>query len=135
MKLSVGMIPWGLNTSKLEPPQDLITWIYDENIFTPRLKMTKSQTNTIITDHLGIVNQEGKVTWQAMVNIWGKKKLLIDEEHCPFIFQGQYEDIEAGLYYNRFRYYMPDEGIYTQRDPIGLNGGNPTVYGYGATRS
>ena len=25
---------------------------------------------------------------------------------------------------------MPDEGIYTQRDPIGLGGGNPTVYGY-----
>ena len=37
--------------------------------------------------------------------------------------------------YNRFRYYLPDEGIYTQRDPIGLAGGNPTVYGYGATRS
>ena len=25
---------------------------------------------------------------------------------------------------------MPNEGIYTQRDPIGLKGGNPTVYGY-----
>ena len=25
---------------------------------------------------------------------------------------------------------MPEEGIYTQRDPIGLAGGNPTVYGY-----
>ncbi|MCL1923976.1 MAG: RHS repeat-associated core domain-containing protein, partial [Defluviitaleaceae bacterium] len=41
-----------------------------------------------------------------------------------------YEDEETGLYYNRFRYYMPEEGIYTQRDPIGLAGGNPTVYGY-----
>ena len=25
---------------------------------------------------------------------------------------------------------MPSEGMYTQRDPIGLAGGNPTVYGY-----
>ena len=25
---------------------------------------------------------------------------------------------------------MPGEGMYTQRDPIGLAGGNPTVYGY-----
>jgi len=25
---------------------------------------------------------------------------------------------------------MPDEGIYTQRDPFGLAGGNPTIYGY-----
>ncbi|MCL1924194.1 MAG: hypothetical protein FWF50_01260, partial [Defluviitaleaceae bacterium] len=40
------------------------------------------------------------------------------------------ETEETGLYYNRFRYYMPEEGIYTQRDPIGLAGGNPTVYGY-----
>ena len=50
--------------------------------------------------------------------------------HQPFKFPGQYEDEETGLYYNRFRYYMPEEGIYTQRDPIGLAGGNPTVYGY-----
>ena len=48
----------------------------------------------------------------------------------PFRFPGQYEDEETGLYYNRYRYYMPNEGIYTQRDPIGLAGGNPTVYGY-----
>jgi len=25
---------------------------------------------------------------------------------------------------------MPDEGIYTQHDPIGLAGGNPTIYGF-----
>ena len=49
---------------------------------------------------------------------------------CPFRFQGQYHDPETGLYYNRFRYYDPDTGIYTQCDPIGLEGGNPTVYGY-----
>jgi len=53
-----------------------------------------------------------------------------ESEELSFRFQGQHIDIETGLYYNRFRYYMPDEGIYTQRDPIGLLGGNPTVYGY-----
>ena len=52
------------------------------------------------------------------------------ETNIPFRFPGQYEDPETGLYYNRFRYYMPNEGIYTQRDPIGLAGDNPTVYGY-----
>ena len=36
----------------------------------------------------------------------------------PFRFQGQYEDEETGLYYNRFRYYSPEEGCYTQQDPI-----------------
>jgi len=48
----------------------------------------------------------------------------------PFRFQGQYYDIETGLCYNRFRYYSPSDGIYTQINPIGLTGGNPTLYGY-----
>jgi RHS repeat-associated protein len=46
------------------------------------------------------------------------------------IYQGQYEDEETGLYYNRFRYYPPDEGMYLNQDPIGLKGGNPILYGY-----
>jgi len=29
---------------------------------------------------------------------------------CPFRYQGQYDDVEIGLYYNRFRYYSPDIG-------------------------
>ena len=49
---------------------------------------------------------------------------------CPFRYQGQYEDRETGLYYNRFRYYSPDEGMYISQDPIGLAGSNPTLYGY-----
>ena len=52
------------------------------------------------------------------------------DSKCNFRFPGQYEDEETGLCYNRFRYYMPSEGMYTQRDPIGLAGGNPTLYGY-----
>jgi RHS repeat-associated protein len=42
---------------------------------------------------------------------------------CPFRYQGQYEDSETGLYYNRFRYYDPSIGNYLSQDPIGLNGG------------
>jgi len=38
--------------------------------------------------------------------------------------------LETGLYYNRFRYYSPSEGCYTQPDPIGLAGNNPTLYLY-----
>jgi RHS repeat-associated protein len=49
---------------------------------------------------------------------------------CPFRYQGQYEDAETGLYYNRFRYYDPSSGVYLSQDPIGLAGGNPTLYGY-----
>ncbi len=53
-----------------------------------------------------------------------------EENFIPSRFQGQYEDEETGLYYNRFRYYSPEDGCYTQQDPIGLAGGNPTLYGY-----
>lgn len=48
---------------------------------------------------------------------------------CPFRYQGQYEDEETGLCYNRFRYYSPDEGRYISQDPIGLEGGI-SLYGY-----
>jgi RHS repeat-associated protein len=49
---------------------------------------------------------------------------------CPFRYQGQYEDQETGLYYNRFRYYDPSIGAYLSQDPIRINGNNPTLYAY-----
>jgi len=48
----------------------------------------------------------------------------------PFRYQGQYEDIETGLYYNRFRYYSSDTGSYLSQDPIGLEGGMQNLYSY-----
>ena len=38
-------------------------------------------------------------------------------------------DVETGLHYNRFRYYDSDVGMFIQRDPIGLMGGN-NVFAY-----
>ena len=38
--------------------------------------------------------------------------------------------LRRGLYYNRFRYYEPNTGTYISQDPIGLVGGNPTLYAY-----
>ncbi|MGP1463711.1 RHS repeat-associated core domain-containing protein [Tannerella sp.] len=49
---------------------------------------------------------------------------------CPLRYQGQYEDSETGLYYNRFRYYSPETGAYISQDPIGQAGNNLTMYGY-----
>ncbi len=39
------------------------------------------------------------------------------EGFIPFRYQGQYEDEETGLYYNRNRYYSPEEGVYICQDP------------------
>ena len=38
-------------------------------------------------------------------------------------FPGQMADVETGLFYNYFRSYQPNQGRYTQGDPIGLAGG------------
>jgi RHS repeat-associated protein len=48
---------------------------------------------------------------------------------CPFRYQGQYEDEETGLYYNRFRYYDCEAGRYLSKDPISIEGGL-NVYAY-----
>lgn len=78
-------------------------------------------------------DEEGKKVWERNLDIYGRVKTeetLGEKNFILFRFQGQYEDEEIGLYYNRFRYYSPEEGCYTQQDPIGLAGGNPTIYGY-----
>ncbi|WP_027392905.1 RHS repeat-associated core domain-containing protein [Aquimarina latercula] len=49
---------------------------------------------------------------------------------CPFRYQGQYEDVETGLYYNRMRYYDCNTGTYISQDPIGLDGGISNFYNY-----
>ena len=91
---------------------------------------------------VGAYDETGNLVWERELDINGKVmpagkdnygRTLQDigeKTFIPFRFQGQYEDEEIGLYYNRFRYYDPETGQYTQQDPIGLAGGNPTLYGY-----
>jgi RHS repeat-associated protein len=47
----------------------------------------------------------------------------------PIRFQGQYQDPETALHYNRYRYYEPKMARYVSRDPIGMQGGM-NVYSY-----
>ena len=74
---------------------------------------------------------KGEKVWEAELDIYGKiRKLEGAIDFVPFRYQGQYEDIESGLYYNRFRYYDCISGNYISQDPIGLMGNNPNFYGY-----
>lgn len=79
-------------------------------------------------DHLGtpleLIDETGKVVWSAKYKAWGRV-LRYDKREVeqPLRFQGQYEDEETGLYYNRHRYYDPDQARYITPDPIGLLGG------------
>ncbi|RRJ54792.1 RHS repeat protein [Paenibacillus oralis] len=118
-------------------PATLTTWVFEDGTFRPAAKITANGTYSIITDHLGtpveIYNERGERVWSCELDIYGNVQNIYlkgKRSDCPFRYPGQYEDEETGLYYNRFRYYLPHEGMYTQQDPIGLAGNNPTLYGY-----
>ncbi|WP_219818982.1 RHS repeat-associated core domain-containing protein, partial [Lysinibacillus sphaericus] len=112
----------------------LVTWVFNDG-FVPSAKITSEGNYSIISDYLGTpveaYDEQGHKVWSAELDVYGRvKEFTGEKDFIPFRYQGQYEDLEIGLYYNRFRYYDPAQGNYTQVDPIGLAGGNPTLYGY-----
>jgi RHS repeat-associated protein len=119
-----------------EPLIDMVTWVFEEGTFVPAARITGDGSQSIVTDYLGtpvqMYNAKGEKTWEADLDIYGKVRTFAGRSlsDCPFRYQGQYEDSETGLYYNRFRYYDPNIGSYISQDPIGLAGNNPTLYGY-----
>jgi RHS repeat-associated protein len=105
-----------------------ITWLFHPDSFEPMAKLVGDQSWSIVTDRVGVprvmVDENGAVTWSAKISTYGELQHVEGERHaCPFRFQGQYEDAETGLYYNRHRYYDPASGQYISQDPIGLDGG------------
>ena len=109
-------------------PDDLITWVFEAGNFTPAARLKGDKKYSIIADHLGTPKEmyqaDGTRFWQGELDGYGRMRMQQGETgSCPFRFQGQYEDTETGLYYNRFRYYSPDEGMYISQDPAKLQGG------------
>ena len=76
--------------------------------------------------------RNGELVWSADYDIYGRLRNVKGERtFIPFRQVGQIEDSELeGLYYNRYRWYNSETGCYISQDPIGLAGGNPTLYGY-----
>ena len=119
---------------------EFTTWVFEG--FVPTAKLVNGKAYSIISDHLGTpilaVDSEGNEVWNRQLDIYGRVKREIKASSLgddvrpfiPFLYQGQYYDEEIGLAYNRFRYYSPESGTYISQDPIGLAGGNPTLYGY-----
>ena len=104
----------------------------------------------IHTDHLGtprlMTDNTNKAVWQWPYSAFGNNKptgilkpttsatgaftnqpsLLATQTPAAVLdlrFPGQMADEETGLFYNYFRNYQPNQGRYTQNDPIGLAGG------------
>jgi len=113
---------------KPEPVENLITWIYHEGSFVPSAKIIGEEKFSIINDYIGrpiqAYSEAGELVWETDYDIYGDlRNLKGDRDFIPFRQLGQYEDLETGLYYNRFRYYSPDTGIYISQDPIKYWGG------------
>ena len=115
--------------------QPVVTWVFEEGTFVPAAKLAENRKLSIATNYMGtpeaMYSSEGQKVWSCELNSYGKVRNFQGEykTDCPFRFQGQYHDGETGLYYNRFRYYSPDEGMYISQDPIRLMGGD-NLYGY-----
>jgi RHS repeat-associated protein len=57
-----------------------------------------------------------------MYDEYGRVEATINQSEQNIRFQGQYEDDETGLFYNRFRYYDTDSSRYINQDPISFLG-------------
>jgi RHS repeat-associated protein len=129
---------WDGNTPLHEwtDEENLTTWLFEENSFAPIGKLKAEAKYNIISDYLGtpfeMYDQSGGRVWQGELDSFGAIQNFKGDSKtdCPFRYQGQYEDAETGLYYNRFRYYSPEEGVYLSQDPLRLGGGNPNIYSY-----
>ncbi len=105
-----------------------VTWLFQADTFAPLARLTATHQESVVTDHLGaplaVLTGDGEATWTADLTTWGELTSITGQPwYCPFRWSGQYEDVETGLYYNRFRYYDPTAGRYVSQDPLGLFGG------------
>ena len=106
----------------------ITTWLFDTDSFAPCGKIKGDKKYSIVTDHLGTPAQmykdDGSLFWEGELDSYGKVRIEKGEVgSCPFRYQGQYEDVETGLYYNLWRYYDSTLGAYISQDPIELKGG------------
>jgi RHS repeat-associated protein len=106
---------------------EVLTWLFEEESFAPLAKLTTQGAYSVVCDHLGtplsLHDAQGVTTWELQLDSYGNVRQGRGRaQDCPFRYQGQYEDVETGLYYNRFRYFDPETGQYISQDPIGLLG-------------
>ncbi|WP_289773599.1 RHS repeat domain-containing protein, partial [Phocaeicola sartorii] len=124
------------STPLKEPTKDITTWVFEADTFVPTAKIQDGKQYSIVSDYLGtpiqMYDEKGNKTWDCTLDVYGKTTTFegLSLNNCPFRYQGQYKDTETELYYNRFRYYSPDMGMYISSDPIELAGNNPTLYSY-----
>lgn len=120
---------------ELRIPENLTTWVFEDGTFLLMAKLQNGKAYSVINDHLGTpveaYDEEGEKMWSRELNIYGQTRNETGTANfIPYLYQGQYLDVETELAYNRFRYYSPELGTYISQDPIGLEGRMPNMYSY-----
>jgi RHS repeat-associated protein len=117
----------------------IVWWVVHPISHAPLARGSGDTWHGVLCDHMftptELYDREGRIVWRMRLDLYGVESLDGDATLCAWRWPGQYADSETGLYYNRFRYYDPEEGLYLSPDPIGLAGGprpfayveNPTV--------
>jgi RHS repeat-associated protein len=78
-----------------------------------------------------LATSTGAVVWSASYSAWGQvAQLHVNLVKQPIRLQGQQEDGETGLHFNRQRYYDPPSASFASTDPLGQQAGENT-YNYG----
>ncbi|HEY0778075.1 MAG TPA: RHS repeat-associated core domain-containing protein [Gemmatirosa sp.] len=125
-----------------QPAADALAtvYVYEPGTFRPLAVATREGAGVPAAvyryhvDHLGtpqeLTDAVGTIVWRGQYRAWGAvARADAARVPQPLRFQGQYADAETGLYYNRHRYYAPNEGRFVSQDPIRLLGGdNLTAY-------
>ena len=105
---NVPLHEWKGFVSKDPLSENLITWVFEEDSFSPIAKLRGEKKYSILADHLGtpieMYQDDGSLFWSREINANGKL-IKGDNNSCPFLFQGQYYDAEIELAYNRCSYF------------------------------
>jgi RHS repeat-associated protein len=105
--------------------EGLTTWTWEPDSMTPLAKENGGRRWVIGPDHLGtpseMFDERGALVWKARLDIFGAPSFEVGAAHdCPWRWPGQYEDADAGLLYNRMRYYTTERGSFISQDPAWL---------------
>ena len=80
------------------------------------------------TEGLYAYDFKGKLAWKAQLDLYGRAQADVMRTRCPWRWPGQYEDEGTGLYYNRFRYYEPNLGLFLTPQFRGKTIVSPSIY-------
>ncbi|MFO0760721.1 MAG: RHS repeat-associated core domain-containing protein [Byssovorax sp.] len=108
-----------------DPVVSIKTYCFEDDGFAPVAHREGEEWFHYVNDPIGtperLVDGRGEVAGELARKAWGETEER-GRARTAIRFQGQYEDRETGLSYNRRRYYDPALGRFLSTDPLGIAG-------------